>query len=70
MSKTWAEFLRQKYLGKRVRLISMPNDPDPIKPGTEGTVILVDDLGHLHVKWDNGRSLNLIVNTDSFDVLD
>ena len=70
MSNTWAEFLRQKYLGKRVRLINMSNDPNPIKPGTEGTVILVDDLGHLYVKWDNGRSLNLIVNTDSFDVLD
>ena len=70
MSNTWAEFLRQKYLDKRVRLINMSNDPNPIKPGTEGTVILVDDLGHLHVKWDNGRSLNLIVNTDSFDVLD
>lgn len=67
---TWAEFLRNKYLGKRVRLINMPDDPNPVKPGTEGVVISVDDLGHLEVKWDDGRILNLIVNTDSFDVLD
>jgi hypothetical protein len=67
---TWAEFLREKYVGKRVRLISMSDDPNPIKPGTEGLVESVDDLGHLHVKWDNGRTLSLIVNTDTFDVLD
>ena len=35
---TWAEFLRKKYVGKRVRLVSMTDDPDPIKPGTEGLV--------------------------------
>ena len=67
---TWAEFLRKKYVVKRVRLINMSDDPNPIKPGTEGLVESVDDLGHLHVKWDNGRTLSLIVNTDTFDVLD
>ena len=66
----WAEFLRKKYVGKRVRIINMRDDPNPISPGTEGLVESVDDLGHLHIKWDNGRTLSLIVNTDTFDVLD
>ena len=67
---TWAEFIRKKYVGKRVRLISMPNDPNPIKPGTEGLVTDVDFAGHLIVKWDDGRNLHLIINTDTFEVLD
>ena len=67
---TWTEFLHKKYVGKRVRLISMSDDPDPIKPGTEGLVESIDDLGHLQVNWDNGRKLSLIVNIDTFDVLD
>ena len=67
---TWAEFLRKKYVGKTVRLISMQYDPNPIPSGTKGLVESVDDLGHLRVKWENGRTLNLIVNTDTFDVLD
>ena len=67
---TWAEFLRKKYVGKRIRLINMCDDPYPVKPGTEGVCIGVDDAGHLQMKWDNGSMLNLIINTDSFDVLD
>lgn len=66
---TWVEFLRNKYTGKRIRLINMC-DSIPVKPGTEGTCIGVDDAGHLQMKWDNGSSLSLIVNTDTFDVLD
>ncbi len=67
---TWAEFLRSKYVGKTVRLINMPYDPNPIPQGTKGIVESVDDAGHLHVKWENGRMLNLVINTDTFDVLD
>ena len=66
---TWAEFLRKKYVGKRIRLISMTDDPNPIKPGTEGECVGVDDVGHLQMKWDDGRTLSLVVNTDTFDVL-
>jgi hypothetical protein len=66
---TWIEFLYQKYVGKRIRLTNMVGDPAPIEPGTEGLVEGVDDLGHLLVKWDNGRTLNVLVNIDSFDVL-
>ena len=38
----------------------MPEDPHPVKPGTCGTVQLVDDIGTLHCKFDDGRMLGVI----------
>lgn len=52
--------------GTRVELNCM-NDPcHPVEPGTRGTVKYVDDLGTVHMKWDNGRSLGLVPGEDSF----
>ena len=47
-------------VGDRIELISMRDDPDPIEPGTRGTVDFVNDnpaLGFVQygVQWDNGR---------------
>lgn len=41
---------------------------DPFAPpsGTIGTVTWVDDIGQIHVKWENGSSLALNVKLDSF----
>lgn len=52
-------------IGKRVRVIRM-EDTDPVQPGTEGVIQLVDGIGQLHVKWDNGRTLALIPEVDEF----
>ncbi len=35
----------------------------------EGTVDFVDDAGQIHVNWNNGSSLALIVGADSFEVI-
>ena len=52
--------------GTRVELIEM-NDPyAPVPSGTQGTVEFVDDMGTIHMKWDNGRTLGLIPNEDIF----
>ena len=60
--------LREEYAaGTRVRLIEMPDDPRPIDPGTIGEVEMVDDAGHIMVKWENGRGLNLITGVDRFE---
>lgn len=52
--------------GCRIELLEM-NDPyAPIQPGTRGTVAYVDDMGTLHMHWDNGRTLGVIPGEDSF----
>lgn len=63
-------------VGDRIRLISMPNDPDPIPSGSLGTVVLVNPLHfrdktevQLLVKWDNGRSLSCICPPDMVEVV-
>jgi|LakMenE01Jun11ns_1017448.scaffolds.fasta_scaffold9959572_18 hypothetical protein len=61
--------------GDRIRLINMPDDPNPIEPNTTGTVTSIDTINMfdedlLNVDWDNGRILNLIVGIDEFEVID
>ena len=55
--------------GKRIQLIEMCGDPFPIKPNTMGTIKYVDDLGQIQVNWDNGRTLAVIPNIDTFKIL-
>ena len=62
--------------GDRIRLLAMPDDPDPIPPGTTGTVTAVRQYGsgrdawhQVDVDWDNGRTLILVVPPDEFEVL-
>lgn len=54
-------------LGKRVRIIDMPDDPCPVETGTLGTVNYIDDIGTIFVKWDNGRSLGLVPGIDKWE---
>ena len=55
--------------GTRVRLNTMPDDPHPIAPGTEGEVTGYDDAGQLLMRWSNGRSLSLLADVDDFTVI-
>lgn len=62
--------IKQKYpVGTRIKLIFM-HDGRAIKPGSEGTVHIVDDAGTIHVDWDNGRRLGIIANIDQFEVIE
>lgn len=60
----------KELTGKRIRMIEMPDDPDPIKPGEEGEITGVDDLGQIMVKWDNGRTLSLIPEIDKYEIIE
>lgn len=55
-------------VGMRIRNIMM-TDNDPIDEGMEGTIIKIDDLGTLHVKWDDGRTLGVIPGVDTYELL-
>ena len=70
LDRKMVKFMQEQYPpGTRIRLNSM-NDPyAPVAPGTEGVVDVVDDDGQLHMKWDNGRTLEIVPGEDSFTVL-
>jgi len=57
--------------GSRIRLIAMPDDPDPIPAGSEGVVVEVTDgpLAQIEVRWDNGRTLHLLPDVDCFEII-
>ena len=53
--------------GDRIRLVSMPNEPDPVPAGSLGTVQSVHehcDWSQVDVDWDNGRQLMLCLPGD------
>lgn len=51
--------------GTRLELHHM-EDLQAVPDGTRGTVVAVDDMGTIHMKWDNGRSLGLVPQEDQF----
>lgn len=62
--------------GDRIRVLAMPDDPDPIPTGAVGTVIGVASHGdgenawhQVDVEWDNGRSLMLTLPPDRIEIL-
>ncbi len=58
--------------GDRIRLVSMPQDPDPIPVGSLGTVLRVhnhDDWVQVEVDWDNGRQLMLTIPDDCVEIM-
>jgi len=45
----------------------MPEDPCPIRVGSKGTVLAVQEvlaMHHVIVAWDDGRTLNLVSGID------
>ena len=55
--------------GTRIELIRMEDPWSSLKPGDMGTVMMVDDAGQIHMKWDSGSSLALIPGEDQFKVV-
>ncbi len=63
------QYIKDQYPpGTRIRLNHM-EDMQAVPEGTEGTVDMVDDIGQIHMKWDNGRTLALVPGEDSFSVI-
>ncbi len=62
--KETVERIRQEYpVGCRVELVWM-DDPQAPPIGTKGTVIGVDDIGSIMVRWDNGSGLYVAFGAD------
>ena len=61
-SKHRIAFLREQYpAGTRVALVAMDDAQAP-PVGTKGTVLAVDDIGSLIMRWDNGSGLNVVLD--------
>ena len=57
--------------GMRLRLTADLDDRySGKKAGEEGTVTIVDDIGQIHMKWDNGGSLAIVPGVDSFEIVE
>lgn len=52
----------------QVRLYSMKGEPQ-MPTGMKGKVKLVDDIGQIHVSWENGSTLPLNTEEDQFDII-
>jgi len=50
--------------GDRIELIHM-DDNFAVPVGTLGTIKRIDDIGQLHMAWDNGRTLAVNLEIDS-----
>jgi hypothetical protein len=55
--------------GTRIKLEEMAGEPD-MPWGLTGIVQAVDDIGQIHMKWDNGRSLALNPDIDIFQIIE
>lgn len=63
------ERLRREYpAGTKVELQNMVGETQ-MPSGLTGVVKFVDDIGSIHVSWENGSSLALIPGEDEFQVI-
>ena len=70
MSRGQVEMIRKMYpRGTRVELVSMEDPYSRLPEGTRGTVDAVDDIGTIHVRWDNGSGLGVVYGVDSIRIV-
>lgn len=69
-SKEELKYIRNKYtVGTKVKLIRMYDLIGAVPPNTTGTISYVDDIGTIHIDWENGSTLGLNFEIDEFTIL-
>lgn len=69
MTRKEIERIKAEYpFGSHVKLIEMKGEPQ-MPYGLKGTVMSIDDIGQLHVNWENGSTLAL-TEEDSFSKIE
>ncbi len=56
--------------GDRIRLVLITDELTKLRPGSLGTVSCVDDLGTVHVRWDDGNTLGLVPGEDRWELVE
>lgn len=64
-----ADGIKRRYPKGTVISLGHMEGEAGMPPGLKGTVSFVDDIGQIHVNWENGRSLALNTDADSFQVI-
>jgi hypothetical protein len=62
--------MKDQLKGKRIELISTSDPYTNLRPGDLGTVDFVDDLGTIHITWDNGSQLGLVPGEDQYKIVE
>jgi hypothetical protein len=66
LSKEMVEKLRREYpIGTRVELVHMDDPYSKLKPGDQGAVSVIDDIGTIFCNWDCGSTLGVVYGEDS-----
>lgn len=64
--KTNVEILKERYPeGTGICLDEMEGEPQ-MPAGLKGKVFVVDDMGQIHLEWENGSTLALVPGVDKF----
>ncbi|MDE8333315.1 DUF4314 domain-containing protein [Erysipelothrix rhusiopathiae] len=66
------EILRTKELykaGTKVRCLDFNDEHTSIPEGTLGVVKFVDDIGTIHVSWENGSNLGVVIGIDTIEIV-
>lgn len=69
-SKEMVEKLRREYpIGTRIELVHMDDPYSKLKPGDQGSVSVIDDVGTIFCNWDCGSTLGVVYEEDSIKKL-
>lgn len=64
------EKIRAEYpKGTQIELVEIGGE-ERMQPGLKGVVDMVDDMGQIHVVWENGSSLALNTGEDTFRIVE
>lgn len=62
--------LKQSYTeGTRISLVHINDTYCKLSKGDKGTVVCVDDIGQIHVQFDNSIRIGLNIEEDLFEVI-
>lgn len=68
MNRDNVQRIKKEYkVGTIIEIIAMEGENIP--SGTKGSVQHVDDIGTIHMSWNNGSSLGLVENVDTFKII-
>ena len=66
---TKGDLMKNQLEGKRIEMVSTSDPYTNLKAGDLGTVEFVDDMGTIHVAWDNGSMLGLVPGEDQYIIV-